>query len=422
MRKRTAESSQFPVGSGGVEAQLRHILVAVVGQTPQVVTETLYVLMVQRQPPVRIAEVYVLTTGRGARLVKDSLLDPRHGQFHAFCREYDLPEGSIRFDEQHVVVFRRLRVNRKGGTVAGAVLQDIRSGRDNADLARQIFGFIRRLTSDPGTALHCSLAGGRKTMSAYLALAMTLYGRRQDRLSHVLVSAPFESNPRFFFPPRRHRSIAVQRGGAWDVAETSEADVELAEIPFLRLREVVGEWVTRVDEEVERTIQLAQLELDRTTAGSDRLAVDLSLPSVRWAGREAPVRGILLALLLYFVETKARYCRRPEQEGCAGCTDCFVSLRDLDTGRFVRLYRRVYPFSGSQFAEWHGEVRQGRAVGSLQVENLLTYISRLNRALSQAGFPSWLRVLSVGSYGAKHYGFGLDKDRIEWREAEGKSE
>ena len=46
----------------------RHILVAVTGNTPQIVTETLYVLAVAQRPPVPISAVYILTTARGAEI------------------------------------------------------------------------------------------------------------------------------------------------------------------------------------------------------------------------------------------------------------------------------------------------------------------------------------------------------------------
>jgi CRISPR-associated protein (TIGR02584 family) len=59
---------------------------------------------------------------------------------------------------------------------------------------------VRELTADPDCAIHASIAGGRKTMGFYLGYALSLFGRPQDRLSHVLVSSPFESNQNFFYP------------------------------------------------------------------------------------------------------------------------------------------------------------------------------------------------------------------------------
>lgn len=68
----------------------RDILVAVVGLTPQVITETLYFLTQVRQPPASLAEIHVLTTRAGKEQVLTHLLAPSRGRFHTFCEEYGL--------------------------------------------------------------------------------------------------------------------------------------------------------------------------------------------------------------------------------------------------------------------------------------------------------------------------------------------
>ncbi len=72
----------------------------------------------------------------------------------------------------------------------GRLLDDIRTPEDSSAAADFIVGFIRRATSDPSRVLHCSIAGGRKTMGLYLGLALQIYGRPADTLSHVLVTPP----------------------------------------------------------------------------------------------------------------------------------------------------------------------------------------------------------------------------------------
>ena len=150
----------------------RHIFVAVTGQTPQIVTETLYALMVERRIP--ISEVFIITTRVGAERIRRDLLDPAQGQFFAFCREYGFDPGSIRFDDGHILTITRTsrRHRRTGGatsTSPGEIeLDDIRTVEDNRCLAEQLLGIIRQLTEDPRTVVHGSIAGGRKTMSAYM--------------------------------------------------------------------------------------------------------------------------------------------------------------------------------------------------------------------------------------------------------------
>lgn len=198
------------------------------GLSPQVVTETVYALAVMAQPPFIPTEVRVLTTREGADRARLSLLSPEPGWFRRLLREYDLPE--IAFDEGSIQVLR---------SPAGEMIDDIRTEDDNRWAADAIARQIRDLTADDECALHVSIAGGRKTMGFYMGYALSLYGRPQDRLSHVLVSAPFESHPSFYFPTRTRQVIYSPPPDSRPL-DTSTACVTLAEIPFVRLRSALN--------------------------------------------------------------------------------------------------------------------------------------------------------------------------------------
>jgi len=198
----------------------RRILVAALGMTPQIITETIYALRVAAAEPFAVNEVRIVTTERGKQQAETTLITG--GQLAALCREYDL--GDIRFDADCIEVIRDGR---------GPGLQDIQTPEHNRIAADTITDFIRRLTIDPSTALHVSLAGGRKTMGYYIGYALSLYGRAQDRLSHVLVEEGFETTEQFFFPTRTPGMMKNRR----DIyVDPSKAKVMLAEIPFVRLR------------------------------------------------------------------------------------------------------------------------------------------------------------------------------------------
>ncbi len=201
----------------------RRILLAVTGLTPQVVTETLYALAVERQPPFIPTEIHLLTTAEGAEAARLGLLSADPGWFHRLCRDYELP--AMAFDASHIQVLR---------DADGAPLEDIRTPADNQRAADTITETLRTLTADPDAALHISIAGGRKTMGYYLGYALSLFGRPQDRLSHVLVSAPFEGCPAFYYPTTYHNVITLRDN---KLADTRDAQVTLAEIPFVRLRD-----------------------------------------------------------------------------------------------------------------------------------------------------------------------------------------
>lgn len=107
---------------------------------------------------------------------------------------------------------------------------------DNDAAADAITEIVRSLTRSPDTTVHASIAGGRKTMGFFLGYALSLYGRAQDRLSHVLVSEPFEGHPGFFYPTPYQSIIQVGRDKSRSV-DCRNARVTLADIPFVRLRD-----------------------------------------------------------------------------------------------------------------------------------------------------------------------------------------
>lgn len=199
------------------------ILLAVTGLSPQIVTETLYALCVTQSPAWIPDSIHLITSQEGGERARLALLDPEHGQFPAFCRDYPEAAG-IHFPPENI--------HRISGA-DGQPLSDIRTPEDNALAADAIHALLRQLTADPNNELHVSIAGGRKTMGFYLGYCLSLTARPQDQLSHVLVSEPFEALPDFYFPPATPRLLHTRDGRP---IHTSDARVMLAEIPFVRLR------------------------------------------------------------------------------------------------------------------------------------------------------------------------------------------
>jgi CRISPR-associated protein (TIGR02584 family) len=200
----------------------RRILLAVTGLSPQVVTETLYALAEEQQAAWIPTEIHLITTEEGAGRARLALLSKDQNHFQRLVEEYDLP--AITFGEEQIHVLR---------DAGGNPLADIRTPEDNERAADLITALVKDFTADPDAALHVSIAGGRKTMGFYLGYALSLFGRAQDRLSHVLVSEPFESSWNFFYPTRESRVIETRNNA---LADTRDARVMLAEIPFVRLR------------------------------------------------------------------------------------------------------------------------------------------------------------------------------------------
>lgn len=202
----------------------RRILLAVSGMSPQIITETLYGLLHRKDAVWLPDEIHLITTSGGCEQVRLQLLGD-HGHFSQFLRDFDI-RSPIHFDLSTIHVI----TDNQGQTLA-----DLRTPQDNEAAADFITEKIRELTSQGDTELHVSLAGGRKTMGFYIGYALSLFGRPQDRLSHVLVSAEYESLAEFYYPTPATRTIST-RNDPNKKLDAALAKVYLAEIPFVRLR------------------------------------------------------------------------------------------------------------------------------------------------------------------------------------------
>ncbi len=393
--RRQRKKTTRPLARSSRPSQARHILVAVLGQTPQIVTETLYVLMVKRG--ILISEVYVITTQSGAERARRDLLDPQNGQLAAFCREYGFDPRTIAFDEAHILTIKKTVGGRRKGSAEDIVLEDIRTVEDNRHLAEQLLGIIRELTDDPNTIVHGSIAGGRKTMSAYMLLAFTLYGREQDRLYHVLVPEPFEHNPQFFFPPRQPRLIGI---GVGQVISTEQARIDLAEIPFVRLRP----WILkekRLRRTIEEQIRHVQRELDRQAEQWEPLVIDFAIRQARLGDRVLPLGGVKLALFAYFAERRAGHSQHGQKD-VRTCPECFQDFSSLNRPHYRELCRRIVVGDPEREFELFPAL-------------FLSYRSKINRALRREGFPEELQIVNISTT-SRHarYGLRLDPRRIRF--------
>lgn len=267
----------------------RRLLVVATGLSPQIVTETLYALAVAQKPPFIPTEIRLITTEEGAERTKLSLLHPDNDWFHRLRADYGLP--AIAFGPEHIHVLH---------DADGRPLGDIRTPDDNTRAADTISEIVRNLTRDGDSALHVSIAGGRKTMGFYLGYALSLYGRVQDRLSHVLVSAPYESHPQFFYPTVKSQVIYTPHPHHRPY-DTRDAEVTLATIPFVRLRDELPEALLDGEIRFGDAVSAAQQAI-----GPTELVIDLSGRRLRAGGQVIALSPLLLAFLAWLARRRNR--------------------------------------------------------------------------------------------------------------------
>lgn len=235
-----------------------HTLLATTGASPQVVTETLYAIhhANQRWPD----DIYLITTSFGKTKAVKGLIEGGHLQ--RLCQELKRPIPE--FDASHVLVTPGAN---------GAEVEDARSLADHEALANFIMTEVRNRTASTDSSLHASLAGGRKTMTFYIGYAMSLFGRTQDTLSHVLVSEGYENIPEFWFPTDAEPHRRVDNRG--HTLDASAAQVTLAPIPFVRHRRNLPQVLLQNS----TTVQFAELvQLINLGENPDSLRLMLDLP------------------------------------------------------------------------------------------------------------------------------------------------
>ena len=377
----------------------REILIFVAGATPQIITETLYGLIPQKKPPVWPDEIFILTTETGRKKIQEELINK--GRLAAFQKEFHLDQ--IPLEEKSIIVLTDFQ---------GDPLDDIRGAEQNEAVGDLIADFIRKKAGDPASHLHCSLAGGRKTMFFYLGSALQLFGRPWDKLYHVLVSPEFESHPDFFYKPKKNRVLPVKdpRGKIMKRLNTKEAEISLVEIPFLSLQgklSLNGKSYRELIATSQREINTATIQLP--------LKVDFRDHLIEIGNRTIEMVPMQLVVYAAFLREKVNRCRYPERDSCVECIDCFPTLVDLSSKQALEEmaedYRKIYSPKSARVEEFLSQWP-----GGMDVEALRQHRSKINQRLKEelgdeTLLPFYM-ISAMGKHGSKRHGLRLEKSKI----------
>lgn len=373
-----------------VGQEFREVFIFIAGATPQVVTETIYALSTQN-PPVHADELCIITTGKGREIVRDALI--KRGILKKLTEEYSLPP--LVFPESSFVV---------PADPNGIPLEDIRTEAENEVMGDLITSLIREKAKDQTVRLHCSIAGGRKTMSFYLGAAMQLFARPWDRLYHVLVSPEFESNPQFFYKPKEDSTID-HKGGRLN---TSDAEIILAELPFIRLRDKLSLEATTF----KNLVLEGQQEVDAALVHPE-MRVSLSKRTVRIGSCTVRLQPLHLMIYLAYLRRKLDRCLHPEKTCCLDCTACFPAMAELTSRENLEEMARDYALMAPSRAS---DLLHSRPHG-IGPELIRQAISKIRKILSDElgdeALASYYAVTtSFRGYADSRHGVRAEKRRI----------
>ncbi len=263
---------------------MKNILLAVTGLSPQVVTETIFALHKEK---IQIDEIYIITTQKGKNQAWLGLGvgQSGKGQLASLIQDYDLPEIIFSESSIHIVP-----------DANGNLVDDARTVSDQYALADFITNTVRELTQNNETRLFASLAGGRKTMTFFLGYAMSLFGREQDKLSHVLVDADYENIPDFFYPTPYDKTIRNNSGLAFNA---KSANVQLIDIPYVRMRDELPSSIIEEGEGYIRTIEKMNLANEPLS-----LEINYQQNTITASGIEIEMAEAEFIFYSWFVENK----------------------------------------------------------------------------------------------------------------------
>ncbi len=265
----------------------RRILLCVTGLTPQVVTETLYALYKGNRP--LPTEIHLITTANGRNRAERDLLSEKDGMFFQFCDEFALT-NQIDFSSENIHVIKG-RYDEE--------LPDIRTPIENECAADFIMHMVKEFCADENSQLFVSIAGGRKSMGFLVGYALSIFGRPQDELSHVLTSEPFENNRDFFYPSYRTNPIFAPDGTPLNPLE---AQIALADIPFIRLRSGLTDSLLKNNNSFSETIRLAQEKV----APPLLLKFDTQKKTVTCGSKQIPLTPVEFVIYYWFASLKLR--------------------------------------------------------------------------------------------------------------------
>lgn len=292
----------------------REILMIGLGTTPQVFTECLYYYSHAYYGDVRhFDEVKVYTTVQGKLKLLEAIAE---GRLIALEKELNRLEP-FNFDpERDIIVYEDAQ---------GRPIDDMRSSDVMSDSMLRLYDDFRNYTAEDDSRIIATVAGGRKSMSAAMALAFQLYAREQDELFHILapnskMSTLENLRPEWYFPTD---------------PDDPEQLLEVTQIPVVKVGRYLPVDLKREPRDLINTIQ-SRLFAD---APIQRLIVDGRIFSD--GENKINLQPRLAVILRYLIRRRLNASCEDDCSGCEKCTATFDDLRDAIRSNFFPDYKAL---------------------------------------------------------------------------------
>jgi len=216
-----------------------------------------------------------------------------------------------------------------------------------------------------------------------------------------LIREELEGHSEFFYPPKRPHLIRTRSG---QLVEAHLVQIEVAEIPYLRLREKLATGMSQVTSGFAPTIDHLQHTLD-TLPNLPPLVIEPAARKICIGATQIALEPMEIVLYTQLALAKM------QQEGRG---DGFLSVKELNGKRdaMLRRYEQLY-------GAYSGHVENLRQAWEKRIPSarLRSRFSKISRKIKQA-VPDSIEVeryvvSSDGRYGATRYGLRLPPEWIE---------
>ena len=332
------------------------VLVVGMGTSPAVMTETVWALAHQTEPVVP-DEIVVITTKSGKDALRTAIMSGAPSVWNrlktALAKEKIAIDGKLVFGDTSIRVIP---------DADGNEASDLRTGADNLRAADFMLGELRKYTADSATTVLCSIAGGRKTMSALLFSCMSLLGREEDKVYHVLLPTEFEcgTEPPFFFP---EPGVTYTSKKTEKKYRANKVQSELFEVPFVRMRGWYQDKFKTIPPSYRTLISRVQ-EVAPPAVTYPEIEIDAWNGWVKVDGQAVAISKTCFATLLFLA---------------SGC-----SVKDLH-GKL----RALHSASGVAHCDWLASFQVGERFNEHSpVDTVYKTMSELRKKLHSAGFSN----------------------------------
>jgi len=202
------------------QAPSKVTLVAVIGMSPAVLTETIWALAHKEENPEIVDEIIIFTTTKGKELLDEM---NKAKVFDSLYADLSKLSAKEKYSIKGKIKIEILK------SAQGNPLDDIRSAEDNQAICETMLGTLRaHIKENPKKKIVASVAGGRRSMSVIMYSVLSIVGRSIDSICHILTNPDIQLRD-FYYPGCKIKSGAVAK-------KAKNIKLELAEIPFVPLR------------------------------------------------------------------------------------------------------------------------------------------------------------------------------------------